>query len=133
MGRTVVSRTVASETIRNDHEVVGGRLVEQGYGGPADAALAFANFGTSPSGTMRGSGGHFEIAVTSGSGTPTAAATITIDLTGLGAAPRACFVKETGVALGFHVVSISASQLVLGVKNAPAASTAYVVEGILVF
>lgn len=133
MARSVASRTVASETVRNDHEVINGRIVEQPGGGPADAAIAFANFGTSPSGSIRGGSGHFELAITSGSGSPTAAATVTIDLTGLGAAPRGAYVRETGVALGVHVVSISATQLVLGVKNAPAASTAYVVDVIPVF
>jgi len=131
VAKTVSSATVASETIENDQEVIGGKLVENTYG--TVPSVAFNSMGTSPVLTsLRGGAGHFRMRVTSGSGTPAIAAN-NIVLT-CGKAVRAVFLAVTGtVTPCFHVSSISTVTVNIGTKVAPAASTAYDLELIVLF
>lgn len=121
MGVTAVGRTVSSKTVENDDSEILSRasafVVNPG-------TIALANMGTSPSAVeQRGT----RFSGTSGSGTPTAAATITIPHR-LGKTPSKVWLDGKQHANGFYVVSVSATNIVIGVKNAPAASTAYAFE-----
>lgn len=128
MGATAVGSTVASRLVENDAEVD----VKSMYGGGVPT-VAFASMGTSPALTsLRGGGGRCRMTVTSGSGTPAIAAN-NIQIT-CSRAPRKVFLAVTGTATpAFHVASISGNVINIGTKVAPAASTAYDFELIVLF
>ncbi|HYZ12236.1 MAG TPA: hypothetical protein VFA08_01325 [Actinomycetota bacterium] len=119
MGNTVKGATVRSRTIENDEEVQVSSL-DRGE----VPTVAFASFGTSPALTsMRGGSGRFRMRVTSGTGTPAIAAN-NIQIT-CGFAPRKVFLDAGTQAPGFYVASISGNVINIGTKVAPAASTAF--------
>jgi hypothetical protein len=127
MGQTVASPTVRSNTVANDGDVdVGGAL----QGGVE--SVAFASMGTSPALTeVTGANRRVRVRVTSGTGTPAIAAN-NVQIT-CPRPPRKVFLASSVVAPGFHVASISGSVINLGTKVAPAASTVYDLELIVVY
>jgi hypothetical protein len=128
MGQTAVGTTVASKTIESDDEI---DLKSPGGGGVP--TIAFASMGTSPALTsLRGGSGRFRARVTSGSGTPAIAAN-NIQITCSRAPRRAGIITDGTAAPCFHVASISGSVINIGTKVAPAASTAYDFELIVLF
>jgi len=128
MGVQAVGATVASKTVEHDDEV--DVQAPEGGGVPS---IAFASMGTSPVLTsLRGGSGRFRMRVTSGTGTPAIAAN-NIQIT-CGRAPRKVFLAVEGANTpGFHVASISGSVVNIGTKVAPAVSTVYDFELIVLF
>ena len=129
MGATVQSTTVGSKTVEHDDDVL--TQIEACAGAPV--SVAFNSMGTSPALTsLRGGSGRFRMRVTSGSGTP-AIADNNIVLT-CPRAVRKVFLAVTGtVAPGFFVSSVSTVTVSIGTKVAPAASTAYDFEIIVLY
>lgn len=121
--------TVASKTLENDDEV---GFDDRGGGGVP--SFAFNGMGTGPAVTsLRGGGNHFRVKITSGTGTPTIQAN-SIQIT-LSRPVRKAFLAITGVNTpNWGVVGFgSGSQVVIGCKVAPVASTAYDFELIVLF
>jgi hypothetical protein len=128
MGVTVQGSTIASKTIEHDDDVPFD-LPEHGGGVPS---FAFASMGTGPALTnRRGGSAHCRFRVTTGSGTPAIAAN-NIQIT-CSRAPRKVFLYNGESAPGFHVASISGNVINIGTKVAPAASTAYDFEIVVLF
>lgn len=115
------SRRVTSRRVRGGDDEI---LARYGAEKAIDSGtITFANLGTSPSIVQDGS--HFDL--TSGSGVPAATATITIPHR-LGTTPSRVWLSADAVTLGFFVQTVDATNIVIGVKNAPAASTLYSFE-----
>lgn len=114
MGVTAVGRTVSSKTVENDDSELASRGLSFDV---SPGTIAFANGGTAPA--IAKSGTRYN--VTWGSGSPTAAATITIPHR-LGKTPSKVWLNGRGAAAGYYVVSVDATNVVIGVKNAPVAS-----------
>lgn len=129
MANTVVGATVASKTIENDDELLD-ELDPHAGGVPT---FAFASMGTGPALTsLRGGAGRFRCRVTTGTGTPAIAAN-NIQIT-CPRNPRKVFFHAVGAnAPGFHVASVAGGVINIGTKVAPAASTAYDFELIVLF
>ena len=133
MGKSVVGRTVRSETIQSDHEAVDGRLLTNPAAGFDVGTITLASLGTSPSVTRRGEGGKIRLTLVSGSGTPAIADNnVQIAIAG-GTAPRKVFLAADNSAPRFCVTSITSTTINIGCKVAPAASTTYAIELIVLF
>jgi len=128
MGATVASTTVASKTIEHDDDL----LDEINSTAGTVPSVAFNSFGTGPALTsLRGGAGRLRMRVTSGSGTPSAAANNVV-LT-CGRAPRKVFLAVTGTATPNFYATISSNDVRIGSQTAAAASTAYDFELIVLF
>jgi len=129
MGATVASTTVASKTIEHDDDPQD----EVDHIAGAAVSVAFNSMGSGPALTsLRGGSGRFRMRVTSGSGAP-AIADNNIVLT-CPRSVRKVFLAVTGtVTPGFFVSSVSTVTINIGTKVAPAASTAYDFEIIVLF
>lgn len=128
MGRTVVSATVASTLIGNDDDVdVKAPFAVAG-------TVALNSLGTSPAAALSGGGSKFRIKLTSGSGSPAIAANnVVITLSGTTRTPRKVYVGADVLAPGWHVASVGAGTVSIGTKVAPAASTVYDLDVIVLF
>jgi len=130
MGATAVGTTVASKTIENDDDV---DLSDVGEGpGGGVPSFAFNSFGTGPAlTTLRGGSNHFRCRVTSGTGAPAIAdnnVVITPSRT-----PRKVFLAVFGTNTPKFHAEISGATVLIGSKVAPAVSTAYDFELIVLF
>lgn len=133
MGVSVKGRTVRSETIQSDHETIDGRLVHNPAAGFDVGTITLASLGTSPSVVRRGEGGKIRLTLVSGSGSPAIANNnIQIAIAG-GTAPRKVLLASSVLTPGFYVHQITASTIDIGCKVAPAASTTYDIDLIVLF
>ena len=124
MGQTVASVTSQGQTIANDGDV------KPLGNGPLSVALA--SMGTSPALTaVTGGSGFTTLKVTSGSGSPAIAAN-NIQVT-CGRPPRKVLLGASVAAPGFHVASISGNVINIGTKVAPAASTVYDLDLVILY
>lgn len=133
MARTLVGRTVRSETVQSDHEVVDGRVLTNPGAGFEVGTVTLASLGTSPSVTRRGEGGKIRLTLVSGSGSPAIANNNVQIAIGGGTAPRKVFISSSVATPGFYVHQATASTIDIGCKVAPAASTTYDIELIVLF
>jgi hypothetical protein len=129
MGATVVSSTVQSGQVGNDDDVD----VKAAHGGGA-ASVAFNSMGTTPVlRAVEAGPGRIRVRITSGSGSPAIAANnVVVTLVG-GRTPRKVFIASSVAAPGFHIASVGAGTVSLGTKVAPAASTQYDIDLIVLF
>ena len=129
MGVTVRSATVLSGLVGNDDDVD-----VQAANGGAPASVAFNSMGTSPALTsVNGGPGRTKLKVTSGSGSPAIAANnVVVTLVG-GGTPRKVYIASSVAAPGWHVASVGAGTVTLGTKVAPAASTVYDLDLIILY
>ena len=125
MGTTVVSPTVFSPTTANDGET--SRPL-----GTGPLSVVFASMGTGPALTsVSGGPGYTTLRVTSGTGTPAIAAN-NIQVT-CGRAPRKVLLGASVATPGFHVASFSGNVINIGTKVAPAASTVYDLDLVVLY
>lgn len=129
MGATVKGTTVASKTIEHDDDVG----LDQTSGRVPTVTLN--SMGSSPTvDSVLGSGGHVRIKVTSGTGTPAIATNNIVVTLPTGTLPRKVFIASLKtITPCFHVSSVSNNVINIGTKVAPAVSTAYEVELIVLF
>lgn len=125
MAATVVSKTVQSKTVENDDEAPGLAEVVSDVG---IDSVAFASMGTGPALTSQRGG---RLRVTAGTGVPAVAAN-NVQVT-CKRPPRKVFLANGQSAPGFHVASISGSVINIGTKAAPAVSTAYDLDLIVLY
>jgi len=129
MGKTLVGSILeASPTIANDEDPSSLELATKNQAAQI-AAPSLANWGTTPPAPVRQ--GSVRWRITSGTGVPTSGATLTFSLTGAAQAPKVFLAQHSGPLLGFKVNSVSATQLVVGLAVAPAASTSYELDILL--
>lgn len=123
MGVTVVSNTVGSRQILSDDDVdarAGAQI--------PNPAVTFNTFGTGPAVAALGGGpGRLRLRVTAGTGGGTLAANNIVLTFPTGTRPpRKVYVAETPPsAAGFHVSSIAANVVNIGMKAGSVASTTY--------
>lgn len=130
VGQTVVSPTVQSHTIEQDADVDVKAPFDVGV-----ASAAFNSFGTGPSLVRAGkSGGAVRLRVQSGTGTPAIADNnVVVTLANTTRTPRKVFLAASLAAPRFCVTSVGAGTVTIGTKVAPAASTVYELELIVLF
>ncbi len=130
MGVTVAGVTVRSHLIPNDDD----NDVHGIGGGTGVKSAALNSMGTSPVvNDIGGNGGKCRVKVTSGTGVPAIAANnvvLTLETT---RTPRKVFLAASDPTPGFHVLSVGAGTISIGTKVAPAVSTVYNLEVIVVF
>jgi hypothetical protein len=136
---TVRSETVRSGTITSDQAVLDGRLLdgqEDPGGGPAlvaAAVVANAAWGSTATKVVSGTGRRGKVAVSSAGTGQADSATLTITFPGgaYAVAPVAFVRHSAGTNLGFYVVSVSTTVLVIGVTVLPVTANTYTVEFVL--
>lgn len=125
MGVTAVSKTVRSATVANDGE-------DLNAASSVPDSVAFASLGTGPVlDSIKASDGGCRITFTSGTGVPLIAAN-NVQFT-MGRPPRAVYLRNRESAPGFHVASIAAAVINIGTKVAPAISTQFVLDVIVLY
>jgi hypothetical protein len=117
VGVTQAGRTVSSKTVDSDDSTIESHF---SFAICDPGTITFANMGTTPSITRAGTKYNF----TSGSGSPAATGQITIPHR-MGRAPYRVWLAADNATPGFYIVSVDATNIVIGVKNAPVASTLY--------
>lgn len=131
MARTVAPFTVRSGTIRGDEEVdFDGRLRSEGPSlQDADVAISAA-WGSTATRAAAGREFHGKVSVTSSGTGQAAGATITVTFPGgaLPAAPRVFLRQSSGGDLAARVTSVTTTQFVVTVANAPVAANSYEFE-----
>jgi hypothetical protein len=139
MAEIVRAETRRSSTLTNDQGVLNGKMIDdqEGPGGGhalvVGAAVIDAAWGSTATRTVTGKGRRGKVSVASAGTGQADTATITLTFPGgAHAVAPAAFVRQTsGTNLGFQVVSVSTTVLVIGVTVLPVAANTYVVEFVL--